>query len=90
MQEAGPAPPSHIRQQVDADARMQQSDTSFLSKLLFWQTPEPPGIVVDPQKEAQRLRENAALGQSPDNGDTPIIQPRQKGLAGRDLLALSP
>jgi hypothetical protein len=58
---------------------MQQADTGFVSKLLFWKTPEPPGIVVDPQKEAQRLRENAALGESPDSGDTPIIQPRKKG-----------
>ena len=79
VQAAGPAAPSQIRQEVDADARMQQANTSFASKLLFWQTPDPPGIVVDPQKEAQRLRENAALGQSPENGDTPIIQPKKKG-----------
>jgi len=80
VQAAGPAPPGQIRQQVDTDARMQQANTSFVSKLLFWQTPEPtPGIVVDPQKEAKRLRENAALGQNPDNGDTPIIQPHKKG-----------
>ncbi len=79
VQAAGPAASDRIRAQVDADARMQQSDTSFVSKLLFWQKPEPPGIVVDPQKEAQRLRQNAALGQSPDIGDTPIIQPQKKG-----------
>jgi len=79
VQAAGPAASAQIRQQVDADARMQQTNTSFVSKLLFWQTPEPPGIVVDPQKEAQRLRQNAALGQSPDIGDTPIIQPQKKG-----------
>ncbi len=79
VQAAGPAAPNQIRQQVDADARMQQSNTGFVNKLLFWQTPPAPGIVVDPQKEAQRLRENAALGQNPDNGDTPIIQPRKKG-----------
>jgi hypothetical protein len=79
VQQAGPAASNQIRQQVDADARMQQSNTSFVSKLLFWQQPTPPGIVVDPQKEAQRLRENAALGQNPDTGDTPIIQQRKKG-----------
>jgi hypothetical protein len=80
VQAAGPAPAGQIRRQVDADARSQQADTSFVSKLLFWQTPETkPGIVVDPQKEAQRLRENAALGQSPDSGDTPIIQPQKRG-----------
>jgi hypothetical protein len=79
VQAAGPTAPDEIRQQVDADARMQQANPSFVSKLLFWQSPPPPGIVVDPQKEAQRLRQNAALGASPDNGNTPIIQPRKKG-----------
>jgi hypothetical protein len=79
VQQAGPSASNQIRQQVDADARMQQSNTSFVSKLLFWQTPPAPGVVVDPQKEAQRLRENAALGQNPDTGDTPIIQQPKKG-----------
>lgn len=79
VQDAGPAASNQIRQQVDADARMQQADSGFVSKLLFWRSPTPQGIVVDPQKEAQRLRENAALGESPENGDTPIIQPRKKG-----------
>jgi hypothetical protein len=80
LQAAGPPVTNQIRQQIDADARMQQGSQSFVSKLLFWQKPTPPGIVVDPQKEAQRLRENAALGESPDTGDTPIIQPAKKGL----------
>jgi hypothetical protein len=79
VQAAGPVASNQIRQQVDADARMQQANTGFVQRLLFWQKPEPPGIVVDPQKEAQRLRENSALGENPDTGDTPIIQPRKKG-----------
>jgi len=29
---------------------------------------------VDPTAEAQRLRQNAALGQSMQEGETPIIQ----------------
>jgi hypothetical protein len=79
LQEAGPPVSNQIRNQVDADARMQQADSGFVNKLLFWQRRQPAGIVVDPQKEAQRLRENAALGASPDSGDTPIIQPHKKG-----------
>ena len=51
----------------------------FVDKLMFWRTPPQPGIVVDPQKEAQRLRENSALGQSQETGDTPIVQPKQRG-----------
>jgi hypothetical protein len=79
MQQAGPPSSNRIREQIDADARMQQADTGFLDQLMFWKRSQPKGIVVDPQKEAKRLREDAALGESPEVGDTPIIQPRRKG-----------
>jgi len=80
VQAAGPTPPGNIRNEVDNEAATaaNQNET-FVDKLLFWQEAPPPGIVVDPQKEAQRIRENAALGRSQDSGDTPIIQPRKKG-----------
>ncbi|HVC59799.1 MAG TPA: DUF3035 domain-containing protein [Acetobacteraceae bacterium] len=79
LQAAGPPVSNHIRAQIDADSRMEHADSGFVSKLLFWQSPKPKGIVVDAKKEAQRLRENAALGESPQMGDTPIIQPKRKG-----------
>ncbi len=77
---AGPAAPSNIRTQVDEAAVREQQNAGggFFAKLRFWQTPPPPGVVVDPEKEAKRLRENAALGQSQESGDTPIIQPKQR------------
>ena len=34
-------------------------------------------------RETQRLRENSALGRSPEDGETPIIQRRQRGLLDR-------
>jgi len=79
VQAAGPTPPASIRAQVNnaAAAEAQQSQ-GFVDKLMFWREPRPPGIVVDPQKEAQRIRENAALGRSQDTGNTPIIQPEKK------------
>jgi hypothetical protein len=46
---------------------------------MFWRPAPLPGIVVDPTKEAQRLRQNSALGQSPESGETPIIQPKPRG-----------
>jgi hypothetical protein len=80
VQQAGPPAAPGIRQEVNREAHAQQAASdSFMNHVLFWRQPTPPGIVVDPQKEAQRLRENAALGQSPEVGDTPIIQPRRKG-----------
>ena len=80
VQAAGPAPPANIRAQVNnAAATEAQQSESFVNTLMFWREPPPPGIVVDPQKEAQRIRENAALGRSQDTGNTPIIQPEKKG-----------
>ena len=79
LQAAGPTAPADIRAEVNRDASLNQPNQSFVDRLMFWRTPAQPGIVVDPEREAQRLRQNAALGQSPEAGDTPIIQPRTKG-----------
>lgn len=79
LQQAGPQVSNAIRAKVDADARLDAANNGFVDQLLFWRRTSPQGIVVDPQKEAQRLREDAALGESPETGDTPIIQPRKKG-----------
>ncbi len=79
VQAAGPTPPANIRAEVNGEAAAAaQQNQGFVDTLMFWREPPPPGIVVDPQKEAQRIRENAALGRSQDQGDTPIIQPHAK------------
>ncbi|MDA8252189.1 MAG: DUF3035 domain-containing protein [Rhodospirillales bacterium] len=77
---AGPPVSSAIRGQVDAEAAKEASDRSLTDRLMFWRTKPPPGVVVDPQKEAQRLRENAALGKSPETGNTPVIGNKPKTL----------
>ncbi len=79
---AGPPAPADIRQKIAQDASLDQPSESLTDRLMFWRKPPLPGIVVDPTKEAQRLRENAALGQSVQTGDTPIIQrqPQNTGL----------
>ncbi len=75
---SGPAAPADIRRRLETDAALEQSSSSFSDKLMFWKSPPDKSVVVDPQREAQRLRENAALGQNPTAGDTPIIQRPQK------------
>lgn len=75
---AGPPAPADIRSQVDAQAALDAPGRSFVDRLMFWKSPPLPGTVVDPQQEAQRLRDNAALGQSENQGTTPIIQPKQE------------
>lgn len=71
---AGPPAPADIKQKVEHDAALDQPSESLTERLEFWRKPPPPGVVIDPAKEAQRLRQNAALGQSEQTGDTPIIQ----------------
>jgi len=75
---AGPSAPADIRNRVDADAAIDQANRSFADTLMFWHTPPDRSVVVDPQRETQRLRENAALGQPSTAGDTPIIQRRKE------------
>ena len=70
-----------IRATVDREARaVADADRSFTDKLIFWREPEPPGTVVDAEREQQRLRENQALGRPANSGDTPIVRRRQRGL----------
>jgi hypothetical protein len=79
LQEAGPAAPSDIRRKVDQDARFADNDDSFVDKVLYWRKPNTKQAEVDAQKESQRLRQNAALGEGPDVGQTPIIQQKKTG-----------
>jgi hypothetical protein len=80
LSQSGPPAPADIRTKVDEESALDQPGESVTDWLMFWRKPGEPGVVVDPQKEAQRLRENAALGQSPGQGDTPIIQRKSKSL----------
>ena len=79
LDQAGPSVPNSIRQEINREASVDSGDPSFVDRLLFWQKPQSTAILVDPTKESQRLRTNAALGDSADNGETPIIQPARKG-----------
>jgi hypothetical protein len=78
VQAAGPPATPAIRSEVDQEAQADRPSESLRDQLMFWRKPQQPGIVIDPEKEAQRLRENSALGQSQDTGDTPIVQPKKR------------
>jgi hypothetical protein len=82
LQSAGPAAPADIRRRLDADQQRVGNNQSLTDRLMFWKAPTPPGVVVDPTKETERLRANAALGDKPSVGDTPIIQPTKPGFFG--------
>jgi hypothetical protein len=80
-QASGTTGSGNIRRQVDEESlRLDRPQRNLVERMMFWQDPPRPGTVIDPQKESQRLRENSALGRSPEEGETPIIQRRQRGL----------
>ena len=80
LAQTGRGAPADIRATVDAETtRLDRSSRTVVDRVLFWQQQPEPGIPVDPSREAQRLRENAALGRDPSDGQTPIIQPQRRG-----------
>ena len=79
LQQTGPSAPGDIRRRVDQEARRDQGNEGFIDKLLYWRKPDGSQAMVDPALESQRLKQNAALGQSQETGTTPIIQQRRKG-----------
>jgi hypothetical protein len=70
----------NIRSRVNTDTKtINDSDKSFIDSLIFWQDTPPSGVVIDPTKEQQRIRDAQAAGQ-PASGATATIKRRQRGL----------
>ena len=62
---------------------MVEENVTLADRLLFWKKSGETGkgTIVDPAKEAKRIRENQALGRSLTEGDTPTIE-RERGVKG--------
>ena len=62
---------------------MVEENVTLADRILFWKKPgeTEKGTVVDPAKEAKRIRENQALGRPITEGDTPTIE-RERGVRG--------
>ena len=79
---------ANIRRRVDRESELiAENNKSFVDSIMFWKEKDPPGTVVDPNKEAKRIQENAALGRKADTGKTPIIERKKKGLFSSSFLA---
>ena len=73
-------PDPSIRQAINRESSiLATEDDSFADRLIFWQGKQPPGTIVDAAAEQRRLRENAALGEAPTKGRSPIIVRKPKG-----------
>jgi hypothetical protein len=75
-------PDPDIRRKVnDEFTQLAERDRRLVDRLVFWQKPqEAAGTVIDPSREAQRLRENAAQGKAVTTGDVPTVKRRERGI----------
>lgn len=70
-----------IRSVVDEETANYVYEARYpIDRLLFWREEPPKGVVLDATKEKQRLQENAALGRSPTDGNTPKIERKRGGI----------
>ena len=77
---AGAGGDPNIRSQVNRDTRtIDDSNKGWIDSLIFWRDEPPPGVIVDPAKEQQRLRDAQATG-TQSTAPTPQIVRRQRGL----------
>ena len=71
-----------IKRVVDEEStRLAQEGVAFVDRLLFWQSPEPPGKALDADAESRRLRENQALGRPLNAGEAPLIVRRKSSVS---------
>jgi hypothetical protein len=69
-----------IRATVNRESsKLAAGDNTFVDRLMFWRPKEQPGVIVDADKEAKRLRENTALGRPVTTGETPTISRKGEG-----------
>lgn len=79
---AGQADPN-IRSTINRESsKLADADTTFVNRLMFWRTKDEPGVIVDADKEAKRLRENTALGREATAGETPTISRKGESSGG--------
>jgi len=70
-----------IREVINRESDvLAEQDRSFTDRLVFWREPDPPGVVVDAERESRRLREASGLGRPVNDGPVPTIERRQRGL----------
>jgi len=71
----------NIRILVDRDSQqIADANKTLVDDLLFWRKPPEPGVMIDADKEAERLKQNQAAGKTPTEGDTPTIKRRSRGV----------
>ncbi len=57
-----------------------EEDITAVERIMFWGVQTEYGTVVNAQGEAERIRQNMALGRPITEGETPIIERRRKAI----------
>ncbi len=71
----------NIRYIVERETGQQvASSQSIVDDILFWRPKAVPEKLVDANAEAKRLRENAAAGKAPADGEIPTIKRKKAGI----------
>jgi hypothetical protein len=84
LDQAGPTPSPTIRADVNQTALIDSTKSPGFVSSLMGNGP-PPQPTVDAAGESRRLQENAALGQPPTTGNTPMDSNQKPGLWQRFL-----
>ena len=70
-----------IRQKVETETRIMAIESKTVTdKIAFWRKKEAFGTILDPTKEAKRIRETQALGQPLNTNNVPIIKRKGKAI----------
>ncbi len=73
----------NIRDIIDREATQKVSGSRHLVEdLLWWRDPAGSAATVDPEKEAQRIKEAKEKGESVNSGATPVIEKSKSGWLG--------
>jgi hypothetical protein len=71
----------NIRILVDRDSmQIADANKTLVDDLLFWRKPPEPGVIIDANKESERLKQNAAVGKAPSEGEVPTIKRKSRGI----------
>ncbi|WP_459677270.1 DUF3035 domain-containing protein [Acidisoma sp. 7E03] len=85
LQQAGPPASPGIRNEVDALGEKDQQSRTLGNRMNPFGSAVQKPAVVNAKEESQRLQKNAALGQSPAVGSTPLVKQKDHGPLGNWL-----
>jgi hypothetical protein len=67
-----------IRRLVNSEtSALEKKSDSFTNQLLFWQGDEAGGAMIDPESEAERIRESTARGEPAGQANGQVVPPME-------------